>query len=118
MTACLATPRPRPDAPATPGVHLRRAIALMRTGAAALEARRSAEAVRALGAAVDHLVWLRLALGPERAPDGQGPLAAACVRAARRLTDAALLGDAALAREAERAVAPLLRQDARAGTAR
>lgn len=117
MTACLAAPCPGP-APTDPGGHLRRAIALMRTGAAALEARRSAEAVRALGAAVDHLVSLRLALEPERAAEGQAALAAACVRAARRLTDAALLGDAALAREAERAVAPLLGPGARPGAAR
>lgn len=116
MTACLAGPGPGPG-PADPGAHLRRAVALMRTGAAALEARRPADAVRALGAAVDHLVSVRLALEPEHAPEGQGALAAACVRAARRLTDAALLGDAALAREAERVVAPLL-AGARRGEAR
>ncbi|MFY3745109.1 hypothetical protein ACOQFB_14445 [Anaeromyxobacter sp. Red801] len=117
MTACLAGPGPGPG-PADPGAHLRRAVALMRTGAAALEARRPADAVRALGAAVDHLVSVRLAaLAPGAGHAPEGPVALACVRAARRLTDAALLGDAALAREAERVVAPLL-AGARRGEAR
>ena len=84
------------------------ALRHMRTGAAALEAGRAAEATFPLTRASDIVVELHATLDTARAPELCRTLADVYQFVTGRLLQATLKHEARLAREAERAFAPLV----------
>jgi flagellar protein FliS len=91
-----------------------KALQGMRSGAAALEAGRAAEANRALSNALDIVVELHATLDREKAPELCDRLGEVYRFVCARVGDANLTRDPRLAREAERAFAPVADGFARA----
>lgn len=83
------------------------ALARIRRGVAELEQGRRSDAADSLSRAGEIVLELRGSLDHERAPDICEQLSALYVFVATRLTRAAATADAALAREAEAALAPI-----------
>jgi len=83
------------------------ALRHMRSGIAALEAGKPSEAGHALGKASDIVIELHASLDRSKAPELCEQLAEVYRFVCRRLGDATLSRDARVAREAERAFAPI-----------
>jgi flagellar secretion chaperone FliS len=83
------------------------ALKHMRTGRAALAAKRAAEANQALGRAAEIVTELTATLDHDQAPELCGQLTAIYLFVSERLTKALLDRDPNAAHEAERAFAPI-----------
>jgi flagellar protein FliS len=93
-----------------------KALSEIRAGAAALDDGRPVEGRRALGHALDIVTELHATLDATRAPELCDLLGQIYVFVCGRLGEACLRGDAALAREAERAFAPIAHGFSQAAT--
>jgi flagellar protein FliS len=93
-----------------------RALSDIRSGASALEDGRQAEGRKLLGAALEIVTELHATLDARRAPELCDLLSQINVVVCGRLGEASLRADAGMAREAERAFAPIAHGFSQAAT--